>query len=265
MRITRLHLLIAFIGLACAGYGFYTWKQRALDVSVPPLPSLLRSTAPSKAAPAVSPKTVSSSPATSDESLKASSARQLAEVGAAYERLRSQVGDIPDIAGPLRTAKRHQAQGRHELVAVFAKQAWRALKDFKEGHTSDTYQVLRGDTLWGIAKLHSPVKQGPAWVGVWRANKKIIKDFDHLPAGLVLAIPQDPNLYVTRYWTPRMLRMKSAQERQIVNTAELPVLRNDGTVDIAELPAVMESVPEGFIVSAIQPPSSLYLAFSGQD
>jgi hypothetical protein len=72
------------------------------------------------------------------------------------------------------------------------------------------YTVSRGDTLWRIAAVHSPVRQGPGWVAIWKANRSTVKDFDRIEVGWNLQIPQRPQDYVTRFWKPRMLAVARA-------------------------------------------------------
>ncbi len=51
------------------------------------------------------------------------------------------------------------------------------------------YRIKKGDTLWRIAKKPAVYGQGAGWVKIWRANQKKIPDFDQLPVGMVLKIP----------------------------------------------------------------------------
>jgi hypothetical protein len=136
--------------------------------------------------------------------------------------------------------------------------------------------VAQGDTLWGIAAEHSPARQGPAWVAIWKTNKALIKNYDRLEAGTRLAIPPKLEQYVMPYWRPRLLvtarkrpsRTLGADE---VDVAELPVPRDDGWVDVAELPIPTEGdevllaelpCPEDigpcFSAEALKPPSLIY-------
>lgn len=136
---------------------------------------------------------------------------------------------------------------------------------------SNVFTVSKGDTLWAIARNHSPAKAGAAWVGIWKANKTHIKDFDHLDAGLELIIPQERGAYVTAYWKPQHFEVaKGPQEVNLVelfrgvsavDLAELPVKNLALEVDVAQLPIPEESSEYGFAVSAIRPPTLLSISF----
>src|SRR6185437_83979 len=111
------------------------------------------------------------------------------------------------------------------------------------------YDVVKGDTLWTIARDHSPVRAGPGWVGIWKANRTTVKDFDRLEVGWSLQIPPDARAYRTAYWKPRV---------------PTPTVANDLTVDLAQLPAPAEWTPQ----SANWPPEmprSLQVALSQND
>ena len=159
------------------------------------------------------------------------------------------------------------AQGRYELARVSAKQAWIAMNTFShpsKNASPDTYQVVRGDTLWRIAKDQSPVHQGPGWVTIWKANKQVVKNFDRLEVGWSLVIPQKPTQYATPFWKPRVaagarlplevdLAELPASSRVEVDLAELPTARNPAEVDVAELPVYIDPTIEIFAVSALRP------------
>jgi len=93
-----------------------------------------------------------------------------------------------------------------------------------------TYEVTKGDTLWGIAQNHSPVHQGPGWVAIWKVNKKIVKDFDRIEVGTSLKIPSNPQDYAMRYWKPRLLYQKNYAYHEY-------------SVDLAQLPRPAEAAP----------------------
>ncbi len=128
----------------------------------------------------------------------------------------------------------------------------------------DHYTVSKGDTLWAIARDHSPAQAGAAWVGIWKANKKLIKDFDNLEDGIELLIPQTRQAYVTMFWKPK--RFQLARERQdvdlaevfqhvpTVDVAELPVPWSDLEVDVAELPLPEGTAELEFAVTAFRSP-----------
>lgn len=132
----------------------------------------------------------------------------------------------------------------------------------------DEYRVRAGDTLWAIARDKSPVRAGAGWVGIWKANQKMIRDFDRLEAGLNLLIPQTRHAYVTRFWKPS--RFELAHWPGEVDLAQLPVPGHPGSIDLAEvfeaaaeiqvsaLPVPEDSDAYGFAVSAFHPPAPSY-------
>lgn len=136
---------------------------------------------------------------------KGSVAKTVAIVGEAYQRYRRTSGPSEAIAEPLRAAKAALADGNPEKAAAFAATAWTLLKEPRVDAVQEegTYVTKAGDTLWGIAETLSPVKQGPGWVAIWRANEKAVPDFDNVPPGTRLTIPQRPADYNTPYWKPK--------------------------------------------------------------
>jgi nucleoid-associated protein YgaU len=119
--------------------------------------------------------------------------------------MRRQYGDIPPISRPLRAGKQFLAQGHSEEARLAARDAWQALKTFrvKVAAVSPTYQVVRGDTLWRIARTHSPVHDGAGWVTIWKANQSLVNNFDRIEVGMTLTIPPQRTEYVMPFWKPR--------------------------------------------------------------
>lgn len=259
MPITRLHIVLGLITAAgAAGGGYYWWMNHPeaarLFLRPKPTAQVQRPIVPA-------PRTVPSSPSTS---LPADAAKLVAIVGEAYLPLHKTYGEIPAVAVPLRAAKNHMAGGEYPQAMAQARTAWEALKSARGRGTlpPDTYVVVKGDTLWRIAAEHSPVRQGPGWVTIWKANKKLIKNFDRLETGWELTIPVQPRQYVTAYWKPKMTPSQPASAAaprpapDEVDVAELPV---EETVDLAELP-VRPEAHEEFIASALKPPTPSFLS-----
>jgi hypothetical protein len=261
MRITRLHLLLVLVGLSGAGYGAYYWMNRMpAETTVSHLPK----------PPAIAPAHPASIPIVSHpkaDPVEAAARREVATVGLQYDALRQKYGDLPSVAAPLRMAKLHLAQGRYELARGSAKQVAIAIKTLNQPHSGtapETYQVVRGDTLWRIAQDHSPVHQGPGWVTIWKANKRTVKNFDRLEVGWNLKIPQSAQQYATPFWKPRMTatarlplevdvaELPAAVSNE-VDVAELPMSAGLGEVDVAELPIAVDPSLEGFTISALRP------------
>jgi hypothetical protein len=209
MQITRLHVLILLIVLIGLGIGAYHWRgsltgflHRTPVAQIPAAPPSQLKQAPAKP-PAPKPTLGSSMDVLHQEVVMSVGA-----IGEAYRPLRQQFGDIPPISQPLRAAKKRIAEGRYDLAMVSARQSWSALKTFRSkvsAASAASYQVARGDTLWSIAQSHSPVRQGPGWVTIWKANKATAPDFDRIEVGMVLKIPQKKSQYVMPFWRPRNL------------------------------------------------------------
>src|SRR5687767_4672877 len=107
MRITRLHLWIAAIGMTCLVFGVLSWMEES---------ELSFVRAPKEPSPAVSqPRPTSPN---------GDAAKTIATVGEAYQSLRKHYGDIPTVSGPLRTAKEHFAQGHTEQALASARSSW---------------------------------------------------------------------------------------------------------------------------------------------
>ncbi len=206
----------------------------------------------------VAPAATTSTPATiSQEQKHQNAARIVANVGETYRALAKSSGEIPGIADPLRSAKNYLAVGNDELALSSANQAWTTLKNYRKSDPLETYEVVRGDTLWRIARDHSPVRQGPGWVTIWKANKNTVKNFDRIDVGLNLKIPSQSAQYVTPYWKPRNLATAKVEPLELprgdgkVDLVELPIPYEDGRVELAELPLSDEIIPDGFVVAAL--------------
>ncbi|OGR89112.1 MAG: hypothetical protein A2992_01330 [Elusimicrobia bacterium RIFCSPLOWO2_01_FULL_59_12] len=203
MKITRLHLLILGIGVVFLIFGTVNWvdqwqRARALRPA-------------GKTKPQASPdaERIVQIPETDKagviERQIASAAQSIAVVGEAYRLLNKQFGDIPPIAAPLRAAKQYQAQGQHAQALASTRASWQALKAFRSkiNRVSQPYQVARGDTLWRIAELHSPVRAGAGWVTIWKANRNLVSNFDRIEVGWTLAIPMKISQYAMPFWKPQ--------------------------------------------------------------
>jgi hypothetical protein len=218
VTITRLHVILVLLAIAGAGAGTYWWKHHSphapLVATRPPADDeLLVSTTKPEAAKAAA---VS----------KDDAQQTITMVETAYEPLRARHGTIRSIFQPLELARRLLKEGLYDQSRATALDAWSAVQDFQKGlSNAGTYEVARGDSLWTIARDHSPVRQGPAWVTLWRANKTQIPDFNRIEVGWRLTIPSEPRQYVTRFWTPRML----------VGSQTTPTARRGAEVDAVEL------------------------------
>ena len=185
VRITRLHMVLAFIGLICLSLGGYNWFKahpRTIELvkktEAPPPPPV--------------------------DTRHQDAARLVAQVGEAYTPYRKKFGNVAPISTPLREAKQRLAAGDDAGALASARDAWRALKIYREKikEYSDAYEVVRGDTLWRIAAAHSPAHAGAGWVTIWKANQTQIPDFNRIEVGWTLTIPPKPTQYVMPFWKP---------------------------------------------------------------
>ena len=157
---------------------------------------------PAPASRPVTPPALSTAPTE-----KQTVAQMIATVGEAYRALPKPSGEVPAVVHPLRAAKNYLASDELHLAMMCARQAWTALKNIHKTKEAgaESYEVIKGDTLWRIARDHSPVHQGPGWVTIWRVNKRTIKDFNRIEVGWNLSIPDKPSQYIEPYWRPRQL------------------------------------------------------------
>ncbi len=197
MRITRLHLVVALLVVLSAGVALYKWElnRQVWKPISPPAPSLEArqriSTHPDNERPL---------------------ARQIAEIGAAYVPILKHSGDVPSISHPLRVAKACLLRGQLSEAATAAEEARVALRTFKKTRAAspESYEVVKGDTLWKIARDHSPVHQGPGWVTLWKANKRLVKNFNRIEVGWNIKIPEQPDRYIEPYWRPKGSHLAAA-------------------------------------------------------
>lgn len=257
MKITRLQLVLLLLVVAGIGVGGYSWyktngapafmKRPASNlVTIPPKTS---EPAPIAATPAPA-----TAPAKLDDAARRKQLAQLiANVGESY-RLLSTGGEIPAIAQPLRAAKTALAAGKLDEAQVSAETAQKACKEFRKTSFAGTYQIAKGDTLWTIAQLQTPVRHGAGWVGLWKANKRLIKDFDQIEVGWNLVIPAKAAEYATPYWKPRLSTQTAKNSvPQLVDLRELPVLEEE--VLVAELPVIRP--PSEFEAEAFRWPATV--------
>jgi nucleoid-associated protein YgaU len=197
IQVTRLHLLIAGIGVICLFWGTLTWLGQREDA--------MGHAALTQAHVKPTGQEVQT-PANSEEARRKTAAT-IATVGEAYRVLCKQFGELPPVAKPLRAAKRYQAEGKTDLAIASASEAWKVIKAFrsKAGSMMQTYQVARGDTLWRIAAVHSPVHDGAGWVTIWKANQDRVSNFNRIEIGWTLTIPQKRTQYIMPFWKPQAL------------------------------------------------------------
>lgn len=202
LRITRLHVLIAGIGVLCLGYGLFNWWRSQGRLPMPhPFPKArpVQPVPPSRPVAKVNPEVSD----TLDKQRRWVT-QSIAIVGEAYTPLRRKFGDIPQISRPLHVAKEQQAKGMYKESLASARASWLALKIFRTrvGQKTQTYQVVRGDTLWRIAAAHSPARAGQGWVTIWKANRQLINNFNRIEVGWTLTIPPERSEYDMPFWKP---------------------------------------------------------------
>ena len=213
MKITRLQLLIALLGVIFLIFGVSTWmKQRSDEQAELALERAHALQAMNQRKiqkePAEPPVNVPQEEADAAAHLRTNAKQTIAIVGEAYKPLLQRYGEINEIGNPLRAAKTYLEDDKLEQALDAAKEAWKAVKDFREHENpvSGVYTVRKGDTLWRVAVTQSPFHQGPGRVTIWKANKEEINDFDRVEVGTKLQIPIDPKAYILPYWRPRALQ-----------------------------------------------------------
>lgn len=258
---TRLQLILILLVFGGLGGGAF-WLQKehpGVLTSLWDTYNPMKTTRPTPPAAEQSPETSPASKSSVSElkNSRAAVARYLADVGELYRQL-SVSGDIPTISEPLRAAKAAFAAGRYDEARTAAEKAHAACKQLKKEAAAQFYQVVKGDTLWTIAERKSPVRQGAGWVGLWKANKRLVKNFDRIEVGWTLNIPQKVSQYATVFWKPRMIAAapRPNVESQLVDLRELPI-QNEEEVDLAELPMVREA--SAFEASALRTPTLRFL------
>ncbi len=213
MKITRLQILVVFLGTLFLIFGISAYlKQRADEKAEMALERAHAIQAMKQhelqQTQSTPPLNVPQEEAEAAAKLRNSAKQAIAVVGEAYKPLHQHFGEIPEVANPLRAAKSYLAEDKLELAVAASKEAWAALKTFRdrENPVAGVYTVKKGDTLWKIAVTQSPFHQGPGWVTIWRANEAHINDFDNVDPGTQLQIPTDPKAYILPYWRPRVLQ-----------------------------------------------------------
>jgi nucleoid-associated protein YgaU len=202
LRLTRLHLLLAGIGFVSIFLGVLNWigeNEDATGRKALTQAEMLKATAQQRMA------RVKQQGSSALDHLHRNASVSLATVGESYRLLSRQYGDIPPISRPLRAGKDNLVRCQDQEALENARIDWQALKSFqkKAESASGGYQVVRGDTLWRIARTHSPVRSGAGWVTIWKANKNTVPNFNRLEVGWTLEIPPERSQYAMPFWKPQ--------------------------------------------------------------
>src|SRR5689334_13367774 len=122
LRVTRLHLILAGMGIVCLFFGALNWVGITEDAMG------ADALEEARAVHRTQEHRINAAPVEKAEQMKRSTAQVIATVGEAYRVLTKQYGEIAPVARPLRAAKRYQAQGKTDLAQTSATEAWSALK-----------------------------------------------------------------------------------------------------------------------------------------
>ncbi|MFN3966921.1 MAG: LysM peptidoglycan-binding domain-containing protein [Endomicrobiia bacterium] len=117
-------------------------------------------------------------------------ARQTVAIAGEYWKIAKKEGrDLSKGQSTLRLAKVALNAGNYQEAIRLAKQSIEELKSAPK--IGVNYKVVKGDCLWNIAKMKKHYGKGSMWVKIWRANEKIIPDFDLIYPGQILFIPKE--------------------------------------------------------------------------
>jgi nucleoid-associated protein YgaU len=116
-------------------------------------------------------------------------ARQTVAIAGEYWKIAKKEGrDLSKGQSTLRLAKVALNAKNYSEAIRLAKQSIEELKTAPK--IGVNYRVVRGDCLWNIAKMKKHYGRGSMWVKIWRANEKIIPDFDLIYPNQILFIPK---------------------------------------------------------------------------
>ncbi len=114
---------------------------------------------------------------------------QTVAIAGEYWKIAKKEGrDLSKGQSTLRLAKVALNTKNYSEAIRLAKQSIKELKSAPK--IGIHYKVVRGDCLWNIAKMKKHYGKGSMWVKIWRANEKIIPDFDLIYPDQVLFIPK---------------------------------------------------------------------------
>lgn len=113
--------------------------------------------------------------------------KAIAVAGEYWKITKKEYRDYTVGGATLKAAKQEYAKGNYG-------RAWRqarlSIDQFKLAKKFGVkYRVKRNECLWNIAKMKKHYGRGSAWVKIWRANEKIIKDFNLIFPRQVLFVP----------------------------------------------------------------------------
>jgi nucleoid-associated protein YgaU len=114
--------------------------------------------------------------------------KTIAIAGEYWKIARKENRDLAKGQATLRRAKEEFSKENYDEAIGLAK---RSIEELKTAPKLEVrYTVKRGDNLWNIAKMERHYGRGSLWVKIWRANEKIIPDFDLIYRGQVIVIPK---------------------------------------------------------------------------
>ena len=194
--IKRIHLILFLIIIGAIGLFIEHYRQK---VSEKPVVKQISKISPeSKIEVKETPKKTSYQKLTSEQvpALEQkkyqdieNTARQAVAIAGEYWKIAKREGrDLSKGQSTLRLAKVALKAENYSEAIRLAKQSIEELKTAPK--IGINYRVVRGDCLWNIAKMKKHYGRGSMWVKIWRANEKIIPDFDLIYPNQILFIPK---------------------------------------------------------------------------
>jgi nucleoid-associated protein YgaU len=196
VRITRLHLIVAFLAVSSLFIGAFLYVRQGGRLPWPQMETWLRERADVSADRAVLPQEppAPADPSPPDAPAVDPARQRVADALArAREALDQAAGKGYDVSEASRTWAQAQnvfewAQGLNDFAKAESL-AEEALAQIPSSPVGAVYVVRRGDNFWNISKKLRG--RGNQWVKIWRANEKAVPDFDALEAGQTLIVPNE--------------------------------------------------------------------------
>ncbi|MEW6040827.1 MAG: LysM peptidoglycan-binding domain-containing protein [Elusimicrobiota bacterium] len=174
-RITRLHLIVILMVMAAIGLFISEIKSRRPAK----IPEEKKEILVSKLPAVVPPVAI--------ENKEPFARKAIAVAGEYWKIAKKEYRDYERGGMTLKSAKREYQNGNYEEAWQLARLSIEQFKTAKKFGVK--YRVKSGDCLWNIAKMKRHYGRGSLWVRIWRANEKIIKDFDLIFSRQVFFIP----------------------------------------------------------------------------
>ena len=189
MRITRLHIVVAFLlVLAAGGYVVQVQQKRILEQERVEQKKALDA---QRAQQEIQLKALAEKKEKECLEKKKELAVQAVAVAGEYWIITKKEGKalMPGQA-TLHSAKEALAAGDAEKAWLMARQSIEEFKAASSARKKRYYTVRAGDCLWRIAKMPQHYGKGSKWVKIWKANKQKIKNYNLIFPRQVFYIPK---------------------------------------------------------------------------